>query len=83
MFEMDLGDWEGRTQTEIRQMERKRFEQFWRNPEGYRPVTGEGFLDVEKRAVSFLSRSTAEYEIESVLIVSHAIFLKVLLSKIR
>jgi probable phosphoglycerate mutase len=79
LFEMDLGSWEGKTQMEVQEAEPERYRLFWEDPTAFVPDHGEDFATIERRVVSFLSKLSTKHQNETVLIVSHAVVVKILL----
>ncbi|MBA4494569.1 histidine phosphatase family protein [Paenactinomyces guangxiensis] len=75
LYEIDLGSWEGHSQSDIEKSDPVQFKTFWANPERYRPKQGENFYDVKKRALSFFSRIVDTHPDQNILIVSHAVVL--------
>jgi broad specificity phosphatase PhoE len=74
--EMHLGEWEGKTQEEIKQYDATQLEHFWSNPTLYTPQTGETYTDLLKRSTNFMKELTEKYPNGTILLVTHAITLK-------
>lgn len=79
--EIGMGDWEGRTQDEVRNADPERFHTFWNNPHVYESETGETFNQVMKRVESFLKKVQAHKG--TILVVTHSIFIKALLAHVK
>jgi probable phosphoglycerate mutase len=70
--EIDLGEWDGLPQDEVRRQFPAEYEKRGLNPAGFRPENGESFFDVSSRAVPAFEkiiRCTAE---GNILMVGHA-----------
>lgn len=75
--EIGMGDWEGRSQDEIKAAYPEPFERFWSAPHEFEPVHGgESYFDHEARVLPFLEQLVNEHEGETVLVVTHAGTLK-------
>ncbi|QNU24878.1 histidine phosphatase family protein [Geobacillus zalihae] len=81
--EIRLGDWEGKTHDEIRQMDPTGFDHFWNAPHLYAPRRGERFCDVQQRALEAVRRIIERHEGETVLIVTHGVVLKTLVTAFK
>ncbi|ADI27061.1 histidine phosphatase family protein [Geobacillus sp. C56-T3] len=81
--EIYLGDWEGKTHDEIRQMDPIAFDHFWNAPHLYAPKRGERFCDVQQRALEAVRRIIERHEGETVLIVTHGVVLKTLVAAFK
>ncbi|MFC0295915.1 histidine phosphatase family protein [Geobacillus jurassicus] len=81
--EIQLGDWEGKTHDEIRQMDPVAFDYFWNAPHLYAPRRGERFCDVQQRALEAVRRIIERHEGETVLIVTHGVVLKTLVAAFK
>ncbi len=69
--EIDLGDWDGKTFSEIRTSQPEAFEQRGRNLAGFRPPGGESFVDLQVRVMPVLTAIMTE-AIGNVAVVGHA-----------
>ncbi len=79
--EINMGDWEGRTTSEIQQMDAQSLDLFWHKPAEYIPTNhGESFYDVQTRAIAVLHEIIARHPDQTVMIVSHGITLKLMLA---
>ncbi|QIZ67554.1 histidine phosphatase family protein [Geobacillus subterraneus] len=81
--EIHLGDWEGKTHDEIREMDPLAFDYFWNAPHRYAPERGERFFDVQQRALEAVRRIVRRHEGETVLIVTHGVVLKTLMAAFK
>lgn len=81
--EMSFGDWEGRFRHEIEKEYADEFKAFWETPHLYKRDSGELFSQVLERAVTSFKDLIANHPSGTVLIVSHSIFLRVLISYIK
>jgi probable phosphoglycerate mutase len=79
--EIDMGDWEGKTIDEIQQMDTQSLDTFWRKPTEYVPTnSGESFYDLQSRVVPALNEIIARHPDQTIMIVSHGITLKLMLT---
>ena len=79
--EIDMGDWEGKTIDEIQQADAHGLDTFWRKPAEYVPTnSGESFYDLQSRVVPVLDEIVARHPDQAIMIVSHGITLKLMLT---
>lgn len=78
LLEMNLGDWEGKTMEEIKEMNAQQHDYYWNNPSQYKINTGECFNDVKSRLEIFLEDIHANYNSGNILIVTHGVVIKLL-----
>ncbi len=78
--EINMGAWEGKTQTAIEASYPIELDAFWNNPHLYKPVEGETFEEVKKRAMEVLERIQHDYKSGNILIVTHSVVIKCLYS---
>ncbi|PEF06831.1 histidine phosphatase family protein [Bacillus thuringiensis] len=78
LYEMDIGDWDGFTQQEIKQKDSINFEQFLHSPKTFKPEDKESFYDVMNRVEAFISHIISNHGNESVLIISHTTVLSLM-----
>ncbi|SHJ47157.1 histidine phosphatase family protein [Paramaledivibacter caminithermalis] len=76
LAEMRLGKWEGLKHDEIMENYSKEYELFWNKPHLYKPSTGEGYNELEKRVIGCLKGIIEENDGKNVLIVSHTVVVK-------
>lgn len=81
--EMCLGSWEGRVYTEIENEEGERFNNFWKKPHLYKKDSGEDFHEVRKRLEFFLDYVIKNHASGNILIVTHTVTIKIILSIIK
>ncbi len=78
--EVHLGEWEGRTVKEIEDLNPKEIENFFHAPHLYNPPhSGESYEDVKNRAHKTIKSIIEKHEGENILIVTHAVTLKILM----
>ncbi|QGQ99431.1 histidine phosphatase family protein [Paenibacillus psychroresistens] len=78
--EINLGEWEGQTQTEIKAAFPESFNHFWNNPEAYQPNGGEAYSDVMNRAYEKLLEIISLNAGKHILIVTHTVVIKLLMT---
>jgi broad specificity phosphatase PhoE len=81
--EMGFGDWEGRIRTEVETEYEQEYKAFWETPHLYSRNSGELFSHVIDRAGTAFKNILENHPSGTVLVVSHSIFLRVLLSLIK
>lgn len=81
--EIHLGSWEGKTHDEIKLLEPERYNHFWNAPHLYIPDTGETFKDLNTRVKNFLTYIASNYSKGHILIVTHTVFIKMLLAHVK
>lgn len=81
--EMNFGDWDGRIREEVEAEYPEDFKTFWEEPHLYNRNSGETFEHVRKRAVQAFERIIEENKEGTILIVTHSIFLRVLMTYIK
>lgn len=81
--EMNFGKWEGMKHTDIELLYSEERNNFWNNPIKYKSIEGENFSDLLARARIFIEELKQLKDIENVLVVSHAIYIKALYSVIK
>jgi probable phosphoglycerate mutase len=81
LYEMSFGVWEGQRETELAAREPARFHAFWHDPPSYQPVGGgETFEEVARRVVSCVKELLAAHQGQAVLLVTHGVTLKLIMS---
>lgn len=78
--EINMGVWEGKTQSYIKENYPIQFNSFWNAPQSYIPVGGETFLEAQERARNVLRRIKSNYSSGNILIVTHSVIIKCLLA---
>ncbi|SFO14224.1 histidine phosphatase family protein [Proteiniclasticum ruminis] len=79
--EMNMGDWEGKTLEEIRAKEPDNFENYWNKPHLFQKNSGENFDEILGRAQKALDIITKNHPSGNILIVTHGVTLKALMSQ--
>lgn len=74
--EIHLGEFEGKTQAEIKEIYPEFQSHFWENPHEYKARSGEDFYQVRERVVKALEKIISENSEGNVLIVTHGVVLK-------
>ena len=59
--EINMGLWEGKTQSYIQENYPEEFNSFWDNPQNYNPVGGETFFETLERVREVLDRIKSEH----------------------
>lgn len=79
--EVDMGHWEGRTGADIEAGSRDEYEAFWKEPHRYEPTNGgESFVQLGNRVVPAIERILNENHGRSILVVTHAAVLNLLMT---
>ncbi|SHI44466.1 histidine phosphatase family protein [Lutispora thermophila] len=81
--EIYLGQWEGMLYTEVERQWPEEHKNFWNFPHLYKPINGETFSQVIDRVGNEIEKIITQYKDKSVLIVTHAIALKGIISYIE
>ena len=81
--EIHLGSWEGKTHDEVKLLEPEHYENFWNAPHLYVADTGETFEQLHQRVKNFLSSLVAKHTNGNILIVTHTVFIKMLLAYVK
>jgi probable phosphoglycerate mutase len=81
--EINLGSWEGKKIAEIEKYNCANHYYFWNEPYLYNPVEGENFDNVKIRVEKFIKRLNSSHKDERILIVSHTIVIRTLISIIE
>lgn len=74
--EVNLGEWEGKTQTLIKEVDAESYGHFWNQPHLYTPASGETFEKVKERLLNFLEQIKREHLSGNILIVTHSVAIK-------
>ncbi len=80
--EMDFGEWDGRSQAELRREVPELVAQRRSDPMSFVPPGGEPFRDVVNRCTRFLDQTVQRHADESVLLVSHGGPLSIILYRL-
>lgn len=80
--EINFGNWEGKTKEDIELHSKQQYENFWANPENYNHQNhnGESLQSLKKRVKTELLNIIEEEKVGNVLIVTHAVTVRVILS---
>jgi broad specificity phosphatase PhoE len=78
LMEIDLGSWQGKTESEIKELFPTQFNSYWNQPVMYENPRGESFLDVKNRVADFLFNLEKTIPSGNVLIVTHGVVVKTL-----
>lgn len=82
--EMNFGDWEGKTKDEIEAVDnyKNEYHNFWHIPHMYnhKPHNGEGLITFKRRVEEALSKVISSNSDGNILIVTHAVVIKAILS---
>lgn len=78
--EINMGEWEGKTQSYIKENYPVEFHSFWNAPQNYIPVGGETFFEMQERVWRVLDRIKSEHNSGNILIVTHSVVIKCLTS---
>ena len=81
--EIHLGSWEGKTHDEVKLNEPERYDHFWNAPHLYVADTGETFEQLQQRVDNFLSSIVTEHTEGNILVVTHTVFIKMLLANVK
>ena len=81
--EINLGDWEGQTQHFLMEKFPEEFYAFWNAPHLYTANSGENFIQLQERVNKFLNRIIVEHDSGNLLIVTHSVFIKMLLANCK
>lgn len=74
--EMNFGIWEGMTHDVVEANYKEEHFNLWNMPTNYKPVSGEDFMTLIARARTVFDTLTHLENVENILVVSHAIFIK-------
>ena len=80
LIEMHFGDWEGELHTDIEINYPDQQHNFWNNPHLYQTSTGETFDQVFERVSNEIEKIISDNEGKNILIVTHAVVLKSLIT---
>lgn len=79
-LEIDFGRWDGKLKKDVETSEPGLYKLFWEQPHLYKTESGEDFYQVRERVLPWLKHVFDEYRDKNILIVTHEIVLRVLLS---
>lgn len=69
--EQDFGIWQGLTWDKMCEMDKKAYNEFWKDPTGNRPPSGESFVDLIDRTGLVIEKLTAKYHGRDIVAVAH------------
>jgi len=78
--EINLGEWEGKAKNEFTEADKDGLDAFWNRPHQYKASSGEDFFQVKARVESALKSIIREHENCNILIVTHAVIVKVIMA---
>jgi probable phosphoglycerate mutase len=81
--EINLGNWEGRTYSEIESRYPETFDHFWNHPEKYIPLNGETYEMLKSRISGKMEEIAKKHQGETVLVVAHGVVIKTLYTYFR
>lgn len=81
--EMGFGKWEGMEQERIMEFYPTEYFNFWNKPHLYNPIEGESFEELFERVKDVLNQTIRNSAGGNILIVSHAVVIKVIYSIIK
>lgn len=76
LMEMDLGDLEGRTMEEIKELYPEQYHHYWHQPGQYAHTSGENFYDVKDRVEVLIRELLAAYQSGHICIITHGVVVK-------
>lgn len=76
--EINMGVWEGNTQSTIEENHPEEFHNFWNAPHNYKPIGGETFLELYERVQKAINRIITNHQSGNILIVTHTVVIKCL-----
>ncbi|MED3552449.1 histidine phosphatase family protein [Cytobacillus praedii] len=78
LMEIALGEWQGKTEEEIKALFPAQYDLYWNYPSMYENQEGESFMDVMDRVASFLKELVDTTPVGNVLVITHGVVLKTL-----
>lgn len=78
--EINLGEWEGQTHDFLKEEYPQDFHAFWNTPHLYTAKSGESFFQLQDRVSSFFNKIISKHDQGNILIVTHTVFIKMLLA---
>jgi broad specificity phosphatase PhoE len=78
--EINLGEWEGQTQSSVKEKFPEQFSNFWSNPADFLVKDSETYGEVRLRALNKLNQIIEEHRGKSILIVTHTVVVKLLMA---
>lgn len=81
--EMNLSEWEGLDQNQIKKKDEEQFYNYWKAPQLYKSMGGEDFVELQHRVTSGIREIVENHKDETILIVTHTMALKALMASLR
>ncbi len=81
--EINLSEWEGLDQKNIKDKDEEQFHNFWKAPHLYKPLSGEDFVQLQHRVTSGINEIVKAHKDETILIVTHTMTLKALMASFK
>jgi len=81
--EINLGEWEGKTHDEIKDIYPEQYKYFLGNPALYEPVGGENFEQLINRAIKALNYIISKHIDGNILVITHSVILKAILMHVK
>ena len=81
--ELDFGAWEGRTPAELMVDQAEALGQFWADPYGYTPPSGEPVRAFEQRVLNAVESLVDRFTGERLLVITHGGVIRLLLARAR
>jgi broad specificity phosphatase PhoE len=81
--EINLSQWEGLDQKDIKEKDEKQFHNFWKAPHLYKPLSGEDFFELQHRVTAGIREIVKNHKDETILIVTHTMTLKALMAGLQ
>lgn len=78
LMEIDLGHWQGKTDSEVREQYPESYDAYWNEPKAFAGEGGETFLQVQERLLEFLVDIEKKFKDGNVLIFTHGVVIKTL-----
>ncbi|MDR6553488.1 histidine phosphatase family protein [Paenibacillus qinlingensis] len=78
--EINLGDWEGKLQSEVKEEYPEQFDHFWNQPDRFGVPHSETFAEVAERAMTMLQRIHEAHAGKTIAIVTHTVVVKLIMA---
>ena len=83
LMEIDLGAWDGELVNDVKENDKKEFNNFWNAPTLFSPKGGESLAELRERAAQVLKKITSHHLEGNILIVTHSALLKAMLTVVK
>ncbi|MEI5908500.1 histidine phosphatase family protein [Bacillus spongiae] len=80
LLEMNFGEWEGLTRSQIKETFNNEYKLFETDPANFVAPTGESLVEVKARVIQFINELLEKHNGKNVLVVTHSIVLKILMA---